>query len=251
MNSFVRFQHRVFVIVIVTCEFDILILRILLLGVFNCCYFLLMYKNTVISFCVIYTDSSPLKDKNLSGFSQLLWGRLWLWFNYYGFSYSRQSSTVTKKCLRLSQTWTWHIYYYGYWSHFEKRPGLVLRLLRKNYLYKLTGLGWYFFCLEPASRLCDRHRHRWVHYIDTTEITVLRFVCYRLVFIQYSYYFDLFFSGQSLCLCKSSLSRLSALYLYYETYGCVYVIAKIVYWCTTILLFYYVFFKVTNSTMVK
>ena len=53
----------------------------------------------------------------------------------------------------------------------------------------------YFFSLEPASHLCGRHRHRSFCYNDTTQITVLMFVWYCLVLIQYSYYCDFFCLG--------------------------------------------------------
>ena len=55
-----------------------------------------------------------------------------------------------------------------------------------------------FFLSEPAPRLRDHHRHGWVHYIDTTKITVLMFVWYCLVFNQYSYYRDFFCSRPAL-----------------------------------------------------
>ena len=73
-------------------------------------------------------------------------------------------------------------------------------LLRASYLYNLTGLRCYLFCLEPASRLCDCYHHRWVHYIDTTKITLLGFVWYHLFFIQYSYYPDFFCSWPESCI---------------------------------------------------
>ena len=44
-------------------------------------------------------------------------------------------------------------------------------------------------------RLCERHRHGWVRYIDTTKITFLMFVWYCLVFTPCIYYCDFFFSG--------------------------------------------------------
>ena len=44
-----------------------------------------------------------------------------------------------------------------------------LILLRARYLYNSTELRFYIFCLLPASRLCDRYCHRWVHYIDTMK----------------------------------------------------------------------------------
>ena len=95
----------------------------------------------------------------------------------------------------MSQTWTWLIQYYNCWSHFKKHPVTVLSLLRASHFYNLKRLGWYFFCLEPALRLCDCHCHGWLHYIDTTKITVLMCVWYSSVFIQYNYYLDLFCSG--------------------------------------------------------
>ena len=49
--------------------------------------------------------------------------------------------------------------------------------------------------MEPALRLCYYHRYGWLRYIDATKITALMFMWYRLVFIQYSYYCDLFCSG--------------------------------------------------------
>ena len=43
-------------------------------------------------------------------------------------------------------------------------------LLRASYLYNSTGLRFYILFSEPASHLCDSHRHGWVHYIDTRKI---------------------------------------------------------------------------------
>ena len=43
-------------------------------------------------------------------------------------------------------------------------------LLRGSYLYKSMGIRFYIFGSLPASRLCDRHCHGWVHYIVTTKI---------------------------------------------------------------------------------
>ena len=51
------------------------------------------------------------------------------------------------------------------------------------------------FCSGPASCLREHHCHGWVHYIDTTKITVLIFVWYRLFFTPYSYYRDFFCLG--------------------------------------------------------
>ena len=42
-----------------------------------------------------------------------------------------------------------------------------------------------FFCLGPASRLRDRHRHVWVRYIDTTKITVW---CMSSILIHTTYF---------------------------------------------------------------
>ena len=70
------------------------------------------------------------------------------------------------------------------------------------YLFVFTPYSYNcdFFCSEPASRLRERHCHGWVRYIDTTKITVLRFVWYHLVFTQYSYYCDFFCLGTALSL---------------------------------------------------
>ena len=59
-----------------------------------------------------------------------------------------------------------------------------------------------FFCSGPESRFRGHHCHEWVRYIDTTIITVLRFVWDCSVFIQYSYYCDFFCLGPSLGLCN-------------------------------------------------
>ena len=77
-----------------------------------------------------------------------------------------------------------------------------LSLLRASYLYNLMGLGCYFFCSEPASRLRDLHCHGWVQYIYTTKITVLRFDWDSLVSIQYIYYCGLFCLGPASHLCN-------------------------------------------------
>ena len=68
-------------------------------------------------------------------------------------------------------------------------------------IFVLTQYSHYrdFFCLAPASRLCGFHHHRWVHYIDTTNIEVFRFVWDCSVFNRYSNYWDLFCSGPSFC----------------------------------------------------
>ena len=42
-----------------------------------------------------------------------------------------------------------------------------------------------FFCSGPASRLHYQHRHGWVRYIDTTEITVW---CMSLILIHMTYF---------------------------------------------------------------
>ena len=58
-----------------------------------------------------------------------------------------------------------------------------------------------FFCSVPALRICERHRHGWVRYIDTKQIKVLRFLWDHLFFFtQYSYYRDFFCSGTALSL---------------------------------------------------
>ena len=65
------------------------------------------------------------------------------------------------------------------------------------YIFVFTQYGYHcdFFFWGPASCLRERHCHGWVRYIDTTKITVLRFVWYRLFFTQYSYYREFFCSG--------------------------------------------------------
>ena len=42
-----------------------------------------------------------------------------------------------------------------------------------------------FFCLWPASRICDCHSHVWVRYINTTKITVW---CMSLIWIHMTYF---------------------------------------------------------------
>ena len=91
----------------------------------------------------------------------------------------------------------------------------------------------------------------WVHHIDTTKITVLRFVWYRLVFTEYNYYRDLFCSGTALRL----RNRHRHVWVYYiDT-------TKITVWCMSLLLlsiylrwlcyFIMLYFKLTNGEMVK
>ena len=53
VTSFVRGNHRVFIINIVTGECAILILQKLWFGVCNCYYFILIYNDSVILFCFI------------------------------------------------------------------------------------------------------------------------------------------------------------------------------------------------------
>ena len=72
------------------------------------------------------------------------------------------------------------------------------------YIFVFNQYSYYraFLCLGPASRLRERHCHGWVHYIDTTKITVFMLVWYRLVFTPYSYYRELFCSGPASRLCN-------------------------------------------------
>ena len=102
-----------------------------------------------------------------------------------------------------------------------------------------------------ASRLCGHHCHGWVRYIDTKKIAVLRFVGYRLVFIQYIYYCDFFCSGTESCL-RNRHRHVSVRYI--DT-------TKITVACISSLLlsidlqrFYYFnmfYFELTNGAMVK
>ena len=143
------------------------------------------------------------------------------------------------------------IQYYNCWYHFEKRPGTVLSLLCASYFYNSAGIGCYLFCSEPASRRCDRHCHVWVRYIDTTEITVLMFVSYGLVFIQYSYYLDFLFLGPA--------SRLhnrhhQVLVRYIDTTKITFVCISSLILSMALLQYCYCimfYFKLTNGTMVK
>ena len=108
-----------------------------------------------------------------------------------------------------------------------------------------------FFSLVPASRLCDFHRHGWVHYIDTTIITVLKFVWDCSVTIQYSYYRDFFCSGPAL---RLSNRHFHVWVLYIDT-------TTIRVWCVSLLLlsidlrwlsyFIIFYFKTTNGKMEK
>ena len=90
-----------------------------------------------------------------------------------------------------------------------------------------------------------------MRYIDTTKITVLRFVRDYLVFTQYSYYHELFFSGTALHIrncCRHVLVQ------YIDT-------TKITVACMSLLLlsidlrrfsyFILFYFKLTNVAMVK
>ena len=103
----------------------------------------------------------------------------------------------------------------------------------------------------PSLRLCKRHRHRWLRYIDTTKITVWRFVWDCSVFTQYIYYHDFFCLGPSYrlrnCHCHVWVR-------YIDT-------TKITVWCMSSLLlsidllwlcyFIMFYFKLTNGAMVK
>ena len=63
-----------------------------------------------------------------------------------------------------------------------------------NYIYYCD-----FFCLGTALRLCDRHRHGWVRYTDTTKnyglVYVIAAIVYWYTMILFFYY-DLFSNGQ-------------------------------------------------------
>ena len=72
---------------------------------------------------------------------------------------------------------------------------IVLHFVKRFVWDFLNSYSYYrdFFCLGPASRLCERHCHGWVRYIDTTKITVwcmsslllsidLRWLCYFIMF---------------------------------------------------------------------
>ena len=120
-------------------------------------------------------------------------------------------------------------------------------------IFVFTQYSYYrdFFFLEPAPRLRERHCHRWVRYIDTTKIVILRFVWDRSVFTQYSYYHELFYLGTALRLFN------------HHCHGWVFYIdtKKITVWCMSSMLlpiylrwFYYFilfYFKLTNGAMVK
>ena len=129
--------------------------------------------------------------------------------------------------------------------HFVKRfVWYIFVFIQYNYYHDLFFSG-------PASYLREHHRHRWVHYIDTTKTTVLRFVWDRLVFTQYSYYRDLFCLGPASRLRNSHRHMLVR---YIDT-------KQITVWCISLLLlsidiwwFYYFimfYFKLTNGAMVK
>ena len=126
-----------------------------------------------------------------------------------------------------------------------------ISLLIARYLYNSMGIGCYFFCLEPASHLCDPHRHGWVCYIDTSKITVLKFVWYRLVFTQYSYYREFF--------CSKKASRLRnhhrLVWLrYIDTTKITVACMSSLIWSIDIrrLCYFIIFyFKLTNDAMVK
>ena len=61
--------------------------------------------------------------------------------------------------------------------HFVKRLVWYIFVFTQYIYYR------YFFCSWPLSRHHVRHRHGWVRYIDTTKITVLRFVWDCLVLL--------------------------------------------------------------------
>ena len=109
----------------------------------------------------------------------------------------------------------------------------------------------YFFCSEPASHICGHHRHRSLCYNDTTQITVLMFVWYCFVFIQYSYYHDFFYLWPASRLCNQPR----------HVWVCYIDTTKIIVACISSLILstdlrwicYFVmfYFNLTNGTMVK
>ena len=121
------------------------------------------------------------------------------------------------------------------------------------YLFIFTQYSYYrdSFFLGPSLCLCERHCHKWIRYIYTKKITVLRFVWDHLVFTQYSYYRDLFSSGPALRLrnhhCHVWVRYIDA--------------KKVTVWCMSSLLlsiylqwfcyFNKFYFKLTNGAMVK
>ena len=121
------------------------------------------------------------------------------------------------------------------------------------YLFVFNQYSYFrdFFCSGPASRLRELHHHGWVHYMDTTKITTLRFVWDRSVFTQCSYYCDFFCSETALRLHDHHHHRWVH---YMDT-------TKITVWCVSLLLlsidlqwlFYFImfYFKLTNGAMVK
>ena len=120
------------------------------------------------------------------------------------------------------------------------------------YIFKNQYIYYHdLFCSVPASRLRGRHCHGWVRYIDTTQITVLMFVLYRLVFIQYSYYHDFFCLGTELRLCNFHRN----VWVRYidTTYITVWCISSMLLsidlrWFCYFIIFY---FKLTHGAMVK
>ena len=131
---------------------------------------------------------------------------------------------------------------------------IVLHFVKRILWYRsvFAKFSYYcdIFCSEPASRLRERHRHGWVHYIDTKN-TVLRFVWDCLVFIQYIYYRELFCSGPASGLCNRHC----------HMWVCYIDTTKITVVCMSLLLlsidiqrfcyFNMLYFKLTNVAMVK
>ena len=117
----------------------------------------------------------------------------------------------------------------------------------------LTQYSYYceFFCLGPASHICDRHCRGWVRYIDTTKITVLRFVWDCSVFTQSIHYCDFFWFGPSLHLRNNHHHG----WMHYTD------TTNITVWCISLLLLsihlwwfcYFIMFcfKLTNGAMMK
>ena len=132
---------------------------------------------------------------------------------------------------------------------------IVLHFVKRFvwYLFVFTQYSYYrdFFCLGPASRLRECHRPGWVHYIDTTIMTVLMFLWYRLVFTQYGYYRDFFCSGTALRL-RNHHRHVWVQYIDTKniTVACMssLILSIDIQWFCYFIMFY---FKLTNGEMVK
>ena len=170
-------------------ECAILILRKLWFGVCHCCYYILIYGDYFILLCftTVWYMSSLLLSIDVR------------WLYYFIMFYFKLTNGamvkwwMVKWCNDEIKIRIGHFVSHKYWIC----SFVFFSNTTFSYSYHCD-----FFCSRQAPRFCDHHHHKWVLYIDTTNIMVLRFVWDWSVFTQYSYHCEFFSLGPALRLCN-------------------------------------------------